>query len=91
MCIVFSFSCLGDMQYLRIWHDNSGKGKYASWYLNYVIFVDLQTQSKYHFIVDQWLAVEKNDGQVSEPLLEHPLKFYKFVRARTRKNLNRIV
>ena len=50
---------------MRIWHDNSGKGKFGCWYLNYVVVRDIQTKQKYHFIVNQWLAVEEDDGQVS--------------------------
>jgi polycystin 1L2 len=49
---------------MRIWHDNSGKGKFGSWYLNYVLIRDIQTREKYYFIVNQWLAVEEDDGQV---------------------------
>jgi hypothetical protein len=37
---------LGSLTYLRIWHDNSGKGSTKSWYLNLVDVVDLQTNEK---------------------------------------------
>lgn len=37
---------LGSLNYLRIWHDNSGKGNMASWYLKLVIVHDLQTREK---------------------------------------------
>jgi len=50
---------------MRIWHDNSGKGKFGCWYLNYVVVRDVQTKQKYQFVVNQWLAVEEGDGQVS--------------------------
>jgi polycystin 1L2 len=37
---------LGPLLYLRVWHDNSGlKGK-ASWYLNMINVMDLQTGEK---------------------------------------------
>ena len=55
---------LGQLSYLRIWHDNTGIGDYASWFLGVVIVRDLQTREKFQFINDQWLAVEKEDGQV---------------------------
>ena len=55
---------LGQLSYLRIWHDNTGVGDYASWFLGVVIVRDLQTREKFQFINDQWLAVEKEDGQV---------------------------
>ena len=50
--------------YLRIWHDNSGKSKAASWYLNHIVIRDIQTDKKHFFIADKWFAVEEDDGQV---------------------------
>ena len=38
--------CLGPLSFLRIWHDNSGKGKMRSWYLDQVQVIDLQTSDK---------------------------------------------
>nr|AKN21724.1 PKD1L-1 [Schmidtea mediterranea] len=55
---------LGILQYIRLWHDNSGKGKNASWYCNYFGVTDLQTKEKFHFLVNSWFAVEENDGQI---------------------------
>jgi polycystin 1L2 len=49
---------------MRVWHDNSGHGNRASWFLKYIIVRDLQTMEKSHFISQQWFAVEKNDGVV---------------------------
>ena len=39
-------SSFGELEYLKIWHDNSGKGANASWYLDHVIFADLQTNKR---------------------------------------------
>ena len=55
---------LGLLNYIRIWHDNSGEGQSASWYLKYIIVRDLQTMDKFYFIAQRWFAVEKNDGRV---------------------------
>lgn len=55
---------LGPLHYLRIWHDNSGKGKAASWYFAYLVVRDIQTGEEFQFISNQWLAVEDGDGQV---------------------------
>ncbi|OON13657.1 PLAT/LH2 domain protein, partial [Opisthorchis viverrini] len=66
-CDRFLLACprpLGSLIYCRIWHDNSGKGDRASWYCNYIGVVDLQTRAKFHFIVERWLAVEEEDGQI---------------------------
>jgi hypothetical protein len=57
-------SCLGPLNYARIWHDNSGKGKFSGWYLNYFIVNDLQLKQRFIFICNRWLAVEEDDGQV---------------------------
>ena len=56
---------LGQLNYLRVWHDNSGRGPLASWFLKYVIVRDLQTMGKSYFICQKWLAVEKGGGVVS--------------------------
>ena len=49
---------LGLLNYIRVWHDNSGKGASASWFLKYIIVRDLQTMQKSYFICQNWLAVE---------------------------------
>jgi polycystin 1L2 len=59
---------LGPLLYMRVWHDNSGKGDDASWFLKYIIVHDLQTREKFYFLCQQWLAVEKDDGQIEREL-----------------------
>lgn len=59
------FRKLGQLNYLRIWHDNSGFDSDASWYLKYVLVRDLQTMETTYFICENWLAVEKDLGEVS--------------------------
>lgn len=56
---------LGQLQYLRVWHDNSGRGDESSWFLNYITLKDLQTGSKFHFVANRWLAIDEDDGEVS--------------------------
>ncbi|UJR27333.1 hypothetical protein I4U23_008626 [Adineta vaga] len=55
---------LGRLNYMRVWHDNSGSGNKASWFLKYIIVRNLQTMEKNHFICQQWLAVEKDEGVI---------------------------
>ena len=55
---------MGLLNCIRIWHDNTGKGSSASWFLKYLIIRDLQTMEKFHFISQRWFAVEKDDGKV---------------------------
>ncbi|KAG1670785.1 Location of vulva defective 1 [Nymphon striatum] len=57
-------SSLGKLSYIRIWHDNSGEGKFASWYLNTIIVKDIQTNKKMYFIANRWFAVEKDTGEI---------------------------
>ncbi|CAF3596750.1 unnamed protein product [Rotaria sp. Silwood1] len=59
---------LGSLNYIRIWHDNTGHGVSASWFLKYIIVHDLQTMEKFYFICQQWFAVEKEDGRIERIL-----------------------
>jgi len=59
---------LGPLTYFHIWHDNSGKGSSASWFLKYIVVRDLQTMDTFYFICQRWLAVEKDDGQIERVL-----------------------
>ncbi|CAF0748743.1 unnamed protein product [Adineta steineri] len=55
---------LGPLLYVRVWHDNSGQKGKASWFLNMINVMDLQTGERNYFLCDNWLAVEKGDGLV---------------------------
>ncbi|RNA25490.1 polycystin-1-like isoform X2, partial [Brachionus plicatilis] len=59
---------LGNLNYVRIWHDNGGKGNMASWYLKFVIVHDVQTREKHYFLCEKWLGVEKGDGLIDRIL-----------------------
>ncbi|CAF1191151.1 unnamed protein product [Adineta steineri] len=59
---------LGLLNYIHIWHDNTGGGSSSSWFFKYLIVRDLQTMEKYHFICQRWLAVEKDDGKIERLL-----------------------
>ncbi|CAF4368685.1 unnamed protein product, partial [Adineta steineri] len=59
---------LGLLNYIRIWHDNTGEGSSASWFLKYIIVRDLQSMDKFYFISQQWFAVEKDDGRIERIL-----------------------
>ena len=72
--VMTSRRSLGALQYLRIWHDNTGVGDYASWFLGAVIVRDLQTGEKYQFANDRWLAVEYGDGEVGGAKSEYLIK-----------------
>jgi hypothetical protein len=59
---------MGDLTHMKIWHDNSGHGNAASWYLKHIQVYDLQTKEKFIFLCNQWLAVEKGDGKLVREL-----------------------
>ncbi|KAK5873983.1 hypothetical protein PBY51_018974 [Eleginops maclovinus] len=47
---------LGDLQSIRLWHDNSGA--HPAWYVNKVMVQDLESGQKWHFLCNSWLAVD---------------------------------
>jgi len=59
---------LGPLVYMKIWHDNTGEGDMASWFLKYIIVHDMQTREKFYFLCEKWLAVEKEDGKIERDL-----------------------
>lgn len=59
---------LGKLNYMRIWHDNSGLDGNASWYLKFIMIHDLQTREKFYFPCFNWLAVERADGKINRTL-----------------------
>jgi polycystin 1L2 len=55
---------IGSLDLIKMWHDNTGRGDKASWYLDYVIVQDLQTKEKYYFHCQKWFAVDKDDYEI---------------------------
>lgn len=82
---------LGRLNYLRIWHDNSGKGKMRSWWLSFISVRDIQTGEKFEFICNKWLAVERGDGSVDRLLpvagRGEATEFSHLFQQKTQKNL----
>ncbi|XP_042283303.1 polycystic kidney disease protein 1-like 2 [Thunnus maccoyii] len=50
---------LGDLQSIRLWHNNSGR--HPAWYVSNVLVQDLQTGQKWHFLCNSWLAIDMGD------------------------------
>ncbi|XP_072516546.1 polycystin-1-like protein 2 [Salminus brasiliensis] len=50
---------LGELQSIRLWHDNSGK--HPAWYINKVMVQDLETGQKWHFLCGSWLAIDMGE------------------------------
>ena len=38
-------SSLGPLIYMRVWHDNSGPGSEADWFLDRIVMTDLQADT----------------------------------------------
>ncbi|CAH1263318.1 PKD1L3 [Branchiostoma lanceolatum] len=55
---------LGDLTNIHVWHDSSGEGGGASWFLDRLVVEDLQSNVRYVFFCQRWLAVEMEDGKV---------------------------
>ncbi|GFR82709.1 polycystic kidney disease protein 1-like 2 [Elysia marginata] len=53
-------SSLGDLETLRIWHDMSGRGRNACWFLDRVDVVELRSGYAWHFLCGEWLTPEDN-------------------------------
>lgn len=61
-----SDSSLGDLNHIRIWHDNSGD--HPAWFLRQVVVRDFQNDTKWFFVCNKWLALEKGDGKIDRIL-----------------------
>jgi polycystin 1L2 len=60
--LVTTAHSLGSLQYIRVWHDNSGPD--PSWFLSEVIIRDVETAEQYFFLCNSWLACDEGDGLV---------------------------
>ncbi|OCT84402.1 hypothetical protein XELAEV_18022555mg [Xenopus laevis] len=50
---------LGEVQSIRLWHDNSGDK--PSWYVNRVLVHDMELDQKWYFLCNSWLSIEVGD------------------------------
>uniref|UniRef100_A0A667YRT0 Polycystic kidney disease 1 like 2a n=1 Tax=Myripristis murdjan TaxID=586833 RepID=A0A667YRT0_9TELE len=55
---------LGQLQSIRLWHNNSGR--HPDWYVNKVLVQDLQTEQKWHFLCNSWLGIDVGDCTVDK-------------------------
>ncbi|KAM6057828.1 polycystin-1-like protein 2 [Chlamydotis macqueenii] len=54
--LLCTFFPLGELQRIRLWHDNSGDS--PSWYVNRVLVYDLAWDQKWYFLCNSWLAID---------------------------------
>ncbi|XP_078118997.1 polycystin-1-like protein 2 [Sander vitreus] len=57
---------LGELQGIRLWHNNSGS--HPAWYVSNVMVQDLQTEQKWHFLCNSWLAIDMGDCSLDKIL-----------------------
>ncbi|XP_053556626.1 polycystic kidney disease protein 1-like 2 [Bombina bombina] len=50
---------LGELESIRLWHDNSGDK--PSWYVNRVLVHDVERDQKWYFLCNSWLSIEVGD------------------------------
>ncbi|XP_053722204.1 polycystic kidney disease protein 1-like 2 [Synchiropus splendidus] len=56
MFLLTTHFSLGDLQGIRLWHDNSGS--HPAWYVNKVTVQDLESGQKWQFLCNSWLSVD---------------------------------
>lgn len=80
---------LGNLKHIRIWHNNGGS--YPSWNLLRVMIQDIQTDQRWWFVCDDWLAVDESDGKIERILYpaskKELTKFNVLFTSEVRKNL----
>ncbi|KAM9851174.1 polycystin-1-like protein 2 [Aulostomus maculatus] len=58
---------LGELQGIRLWHNNSGR--HPAWYVSNVMVQDLQTSQKWHCLCSSWLGVDMCDCSLDKVFL----------------------
>ena len=64
--LITTTGSLGPLDYLHIWHDNTGSN--PAWFLNRVVVLDSETGRVENFLCYRWLAVDEGDGQIQRLL-----------------------
>lgn len=81
---------LGEVQYIHVRHDNSGK--HPSWYFSHAIIKDRQTGKKWTFLSNSWFALEKGDGKIDRlitPISPLETKTFKYsINSRSSKSFS---
>ncbi|XP_068452137.1 polycystin-1-like protein 2 [Clinocottus analis] len=67
MFLLTTHFSLGDLQSIRLWHDNSGA--HPAWYVNKVMVQDLESGQKWHFLCNSWLAVDVGECALDKVFL----------------------
>ncbi|KAL9954039.1 hypothetical protein ACROYT_G041527 [Oculina patagonica] len=72
---------LGSFKEITLGHDNSGDN--PSWFVEAVVIKDRQTEERWVFPINRWIALEKDDGQIEVTVdSKSPTSFSAQVRSR---------
>ncbi|XP_055086672.1 polycystic kidney disease protein 1-like 2 [Periophthalmus magnuspinnatus] len=55
---------LGDIQAVRLWHNN--EGEHPNWFVSSVVVQDLQTGQKFHVLCNSWIGLDIGDGTLDQ-------------------------
>lgn len=64
--IIFTPVSLGELQYIRLWHDNYGNS--PDWYCKRVEVTDVRKKKKWNFIVDRWLSLSSTIDNIGQSI-----------------------
>ena len=60
--LVTTSKTLGELAYIRVWHDNFGKD--PAWFVKQISIREIDTDRVWHFVCESWLAVDEGDGLI---------------------------
>ena len=60
--LVKTSETLGELSYIRVWHDNFGGD--PSWYVKQISIREISSDRVWHFLCEHWLAVDEGDGLI---------------------------
>ena len=64
---LFCFQDIGAIEYIHVWHDNSGKS--PAWFLARVSIHNILTDEQTEFLCHKWFALDQEDGELHRCLL----------------------
>ncbi|XP_038661912.1 polycystic kidney disease protein 1-like 2 [Scyliorhinus canicula] len=65
--LLTTFFSLGELQSIRLWHDNSGRS--PAWFVNRVTILDVETGQRWYFICNSWLAIDLDENMADKIFL----------------------
>ena len=60
--LVTTSQTLGELAYIRVWHDNFGKD--PAWFVKQISIREIDTDGVWYFVCESWLAVDEGDGMI---------------------------